>query len=190
MRPEHRVQRDRLGTVRPIGARQDIEPAQAVLRHPRLQHVGVLGAEVLRVLDVGLHHHRDPRIDRRFEPHAGEARRRHADDGEVDAVEGDVAADRIGGGVEAAAPERVADHRDRMPAERAIVVGRQQAAELRRAARSTPKNSPETSCTLALCGSPPSLQAHARRRGSSPPGRSASGSRRAAARRTDTRRAA
>ena len=130
-RPEHRVEGDGLGTIGAVGARHDVEPANAVLRHPWFLRVGTVRAVVLPVLDVGLHHHRDPRVGRCFEPHTREIRRRDADDREVHAVEGDVLADDVRRVIETTAPEGVTDHRDRMCAQRAVVVGRQQSSELR-----------------------------------------------------------
>ena len=149
-----------------------------------------VGAEVLRVPDVGLHHHRNPGVDRRFEPHAGEPRRRDADDGEVHAVE----ASRRGRSTSAAASKRRRQKASLITATGCPPSVRLSSGVSKRpscgASRSTPKNSPETNCTAALCGSPSAVERACARRGSSPPDRQASGNRRAAARRTDTRRAA
>ena len=66
-----------------------IEPADAFLIRPRLVLIRVAGTEILLVMRRRLHQQRYPCVNRRFEPEAVEAGRRHANDGEGGAVQVD-----------------------------------------------------------------------------------------------------
>ena len=88
-------------------------------------------SETARRLHDGLHHDGREDVDAHADHGAVELRRRHANHGERLTVDENRRADdaRIGG--ERASPERIADHRHRMPAGRDVIGRHQRPPELR-----------------------------------------------------------
>jgi hypothetical protein len=78
-----------------------------------------------------LHHDRQPDVGPLIDRRAEELGRCHADDADERAIDAECAANDVAGASELPRPEAVADHRDRVRIARAIVGGRQQAADLR-----------------------------------------------------------
>ena len=113
-------------------ADDDVQPPDVWLREERPARVGVVGREVLGVLDGGLRRQRHPDVHGQLEPRAREIRRTDADDRERRAVDGERAADDVACAGEAALPVGVADDGDRAVSEHRIGAVRKGASHDRR----------------------------------------------------------